>query len=188
MSNALIKCSCWISAYTGGARLEEVTGAYKQDTIQKNGMCGFSFSPDARQWELKNVGSIRFIPLHPAVIANGFLDYVKSLPDGPLFPQKKPDKHGRRSSGLSDDIGKFLRDIGVKKDGRLSHASFRHFYKTLCRGCHIDREIHDALTGHADGTASNGYGVVSVAALKAAIQKLPDVLNDPDPATITDGS
>src|SRR5208282_3880367 len=152
-------------------------------------MWGFSFSPEARNRKLKNVSSIRFIPLHQAVIDNGFLDYVRDLPDGgPLFPDKKPDKHGRRSSGLSDDIGDFLRDIGVKTDGRLSHASFRHFYKTLCRDCGIHKEIHDALTGHTDGSASSGYGVVSVAALKAAILKLPDILNDPDPATIEDVS
>src|SRR5580704_19515897 len=51
---------------------------------------------------LKNLGSERKVPLHPAVIEEGFLKYVAKLPkNGPLFPNLTPDRYGKRGGSGS---------------------------------------------------------------------------------------
>jgi hypothetical protein len=50
--------------------------------------------PDAGS--LKTSGSERIIPLHPALIENGFLKFVAKIKSGPLFASLSPDKFGKR--------------------------------------------------------------------------------------------
>ena len=78
----------WIEAFTG-ARLDEICGANVADIYEFGGVWCFDIRLDNREGDesLKNEGSERKEPLHPALIAEGFLDYVHSLAkDGPLFP------------------------------------------------------------------------------------------------------
>src|SRR5262245_1007963 len=76
----VIRWSNWIAAYTS-ARLQEIVGSTKEDTKQINGYCCIDISLENRADDatLKNVGSKRLVPLHPAVLNEGFLNYVGSL-------------------------------------------------------------------------------------------------------------
>jgi integrase len=148
----------WVCAFTG-CRLDEIAGRNARD-IRRIGSI----------WVLdiltaKNEGSIRKIPLHPKLIAEGFIDYVKSLPsDGPLFPDLTVGKYGRAGTATKS-IGRWLRqvqkELGVLlvEEPRLApNHSWRHRFKSETRRARIPEEVHDALTGHTEGKVSREYG------------------------------
>lgn len=149
----------WLCAFTG-TRLDEVAGRNVTD-IERVG----------RYWVLnvptgKTPGSVRKIPLHPALIHEGFLTYVKSLPNpGPLFPSLVPDRFGSRAGTATKRIGDWLRKLQKEKKVLLiekprfaPNHSWRHRFKSEARRVRMDEETHDALTGHRDGKVSRDYG------------------------------
>jgi integrase len=148
----------WVCAFTG-CRLEEVAGRNVRD-IQRIGSIWVLDIPRA-----KNEGSIRKIPLHSKLIAEGFIDYVGGLPkDGPLFPDLIDGKYGRAGTATKS-IGRWMRQVqkatGVLlvEEPRLApNHSWRHRFKSETRRAGIAEEVHDALTGHTEGKVSRGYG------------------------------
>jgi integrase len=88
----------WLTAFTG-ARIEEVCGAAAADIYKFGGIWvlhtrGENRLPGA---SLKNEGAERIILLHPTILSEGFINYVEKLPEGgPLFPNLKPDRYGKR--------------------------------------------------------------------------------------------
>src|SRR5258708_29837635 len=83
----------WLLRFSG-ARLEEVCQSLVSDGRQAGAIHYIDINADDPGKSLKNAGSTRRIPLHPAVISEGFLEYVPK--GGPLFPDMAPDKFGRR--------------------------------------------------------------------------------------------
>jgi integrase len=164
----------WLCAFTG-TRLDEVAGRDVTD-IEQIG----------RYWVLnvrfgKNNGSVRKIPLHSALIREGFLDYIKSLPNpGPLFPSLTPDRFGRRAGTATKRIGDWLRKLQKEKNVLLvekprfaPNHSWRHRFKSEARRVRMDEETHDALTGHTEGKVSRDYGEYYVdAVLGPAIESM----------------
>jgi hypothetical protein len=65
-------------------------------------------SPNQR---LKTIVSTRDVPLHSALLAEGFLAYVESVGPGPLFPQLRLDGYGRRAGQASTDLSDWLRKV-----------------------------------------------------------------------------
>ena len=58
---------------------------------------------------MKTIVSTRDVPLDSALLAEGMLEYVKSVGDGPLFPQLRLDGYGRRAGQAATDLsGKIL--------------------------------------------------------------------------------
>jgi integrase len=99
----VIKWLTWLSSFTG-ARLSEIVDAHTRDIVLVDGVWVIKIrrkyrSPDQR---LKTKVSTRDVPLHSALLAEGFLDYVKSVGDGPLFPQLRLDGYGRRAGSGND--------------------------------------------------------------------------------------
>jgi hypothetical protein len=62
--------------------LEEIGGANVADIYEFGGVWCLDIRLDYRgeDGSLKTEGSERKVPLHPAIIAEGFLDYARSLP------------------------------------------------------------------------------------------------------------
>ena len=129
----------WLCAFTG-YRLDEVAGRNVPD-IERVG----------RYWVLnvptgKTPGSVRKIPLHPALIHEGFLTYVKSLPNpGPLFPSLVPDRFGSRAGTATKRIGDWLRKLQEEKKVLLiekprfaPNHSWRHRFKSEARRVRMD--------------------------------------------------
>ncbi len=104
---------------------------------------------------IKNDSSVRRVPLHPKLIEEGFLEYVRSLPEnGPLFQSLRPDKFGSKGGNATKRIGPIVRGLaGIMPslaDKRLSpNHSWRHRLIEECRRIPIRQDIEDALTGHA---------------------------------------
>jgi integrase len=167
----------WLVAYTG-ARLEEVCQALVSDIRTEGKITYLDINADDPSKSLKNAGSVRKVPLHRAIIAEGFLKYVAKLPkDGPLFPDLTPDRFGRRGGNGTKIIGRWVRAAGVTDPRKAPNHSWRHRFKDLCRGAGIEKAVHDALTGHSSSDEGDKYGLgYPLATLVKAIEKLPDQL------------
>ena len=112
-----------------------------------------------------NVAPVRSVPIHSAVMAEGFGAYVASLPPGLLFATVKLDRDGRAGNNASHTLNAWLNEIGIT-DPRLVFHSWRHTFKTMARAV-MTEELHDAITGHSSGSVGRGYGVYSMSVLRA---------------------
>jgi integrase len=156
----------WLCAFTG-TRLDEVAGADVRD-IERGTRWVLSVRTTHRgkNGSVKNPASVRKIPLHPALIREGFLEYVNSLPNpGPLFPHLTPDRFGRRAGTATKRIGDRLRRVEnetgvllVEKPRFAPNHSWRHRFKSEARRVGMAEETSDALTGHREGKISRSYG------------------------------
>ena len=130
--------------------------------------------------------SIRIVPLHSALLAEGFLDYVHSVGDGPLFPQITLDAYGRRNGKISSPLSKWLRNVVEIRDPKTPFHSHRHtatsfLRNTLTPDGHpvVKEDVERYLTGHAGKGAHAGYGKQWIETLKAAIEIIPNPLLAP---------
>ena len=149
-------------------------------------------SPDQR---LKTVVSTRIVPLHGAVLAEGFLEYVKSVGDGPLFPQLRLDGYGKRAGQASSEISKWLRGAVKITDPNKPFYSHRHTATSYLRNTlnpdgspKVKGDVERYLLGHGRGDAHAGYGQQWIGTLKAAIEVIPDPLADAEDIPIAEAA
>ena len=163
----------WLLAFTG-ARLDEVCQARKADVRREAGIWYLDINFEHGK-KLKNVGSARKLPLHRAILDEGFEEYVRSLPeDSPLFPELTPDRFGSPGGQATKVIGRWIRGLGITDPRKAPSHSWRHRFKDICRRAGIEKAIHDALTGHASGDVGDQYGLgYPLETLAGAIAKLP---------------
>jgi integrase len=160
----------WLCAYTG-ARVSEVCQLRAEDVVQVDGIWCLKLAPEAGS--LKTHSSERAIPLHPAVLESGFLDFMRSVRSGPLFAALTPDKFGNRGGNGTKVLSRWVRGLGLV-DPRLSPShSWRHRLKTLGRRHGLALDLVNAITGHGRKTVADGYGEFPMPALYREIQKIP---------------
>jgi len=159
----------WLCAFTG-ARLSEVSQLRKEDVIEVEGISCVHFVPEAGS--LKNAGSERAVPLHPALIERGFLRFVEKAKPGPLFKDLTPDRFGSRGGNGTKLIGRWVRGLGIT-DPRVSPShAWRHRFKTLGRRFGMAEDISNAITGHGKRSVADSYGEYQMAALLRELDKL----------------
>lgn len=160
----------WVCAYTG-ARLNEIVQSHKEDIESVSGVTCLRIHANDPGRSLKNDASRRDVPLHPALVAEGFMDYVNALPAGaPLFPDIKPDAFGRRSSHATKLVGPWVRKLGLKDSALSPLHSWRHTFIDACRAVKMPEEIRSAITGHSgklDESAGYGLGMRSLVTVLA---------------------
>ncbi len=122
------------------------------------------------------------MPLHEHVIAQGFLDYVKSRGDGPLF--YNPDERVRvsadttkprtpRASQARDDLREWTRSLGiVHREVQPTHG-WRHTFKQRAARYDILDRFSDAITGHVPKTEGGNYGAPTLLDMENALRKFP---------------
>ncbi|RTL51779.1 MAG: site-specific integrase [Bradyrhizobiaceae bacterium] len=160
----------WLGAYTG-ARISELCQLRVEDVLQVDGIWCMKFDPDAGS--LKNTSSERVIPIHPALLEIGFLQFVAQFKSGPLFPGLPPDKFGKRGGNGTKSIGRWVRSLGIT-DERLSPShSWRHRIKTLGRRFGVSKDHLDAITGHGRASEGDKYGEFPMEALYRELRKIP---------------
>lgn len=170
----------WIGAYTG-ARISEICQLRSEDISKVEGIWCIKFLPEAGS--LKTAGSERVVPLHPALIKSGLLEFAGKTKSGPLFKGLSPDKFGKRGGNGTKMIGRFVRDLGLK-DPRLSPShSWRHRIKTLGRKHGLASDLMNAITGHQPETVGDSYGHYPVDALSRELRKIPSLNLDSDDRT-----
>lgn len=108
----------------------------------------------------KNAPSIRKIPVHPALVEIGFLNFVeqqKAKAGQRLFPTLKVDSTGSYSDAFSKHFSRFLKECRAKTPKTAFH-SFRHNFEDACRNAEISGDIMDALQGHGSEGMKGRYG------------------------------
>jgi hypothetical protein len=125
----IIRWGMWLDAFLGTIT-EEISDALVRHVKTVNGIPCIDITPEGRTTivdgekqtaKLKTAFRPRLLPLHPALIREGFLDHVEYVrreygDHAPLFPEVKPDKCGQRNTKASDLIMAFLRGIGIKNE------------------------------------------------------------------------
>jgi integrase len=168
----------WLCAYTG-ARAGEITQLRGIDVIEREGIHALRLTPEAGTMK---TGAARIVPIHEHLIAQGFLDFVRSRGNKPLFynPEGNPRAAGdptnpRRPRAVStrQRLAAWVRSIGVDDpDVRPNHA-WRHTFKQIANRHHISDRVSDEITGHAPPTVGRGYGRPTLADMAAALEKFP---------------
>lgn len=152
----------WLLCFTG-ARIGELAELRRCDVRTEGDVLILDIRPtEARAG--KNATMQRMVPLHPAVIAEGFPAYVEKLPakpDGPLFPDLTPDPHGSRVVPAQSKLGRWMRGpVGIKDPKKAPAHSWRHRMEDELRKVRALPEVQDAITGrHNPRNAGAGYGI-----------------------------
>lgn len=157
-----------------GARLGEIGQLLVDDIAEDSGVkyihitteSGNDEDVEAPQKTLKNNSSKRRVPIHPALMRCGFLEYVSSTKQAGhsrLFPLLKSSPTRPLTAAFSQWFGNHKRKVLGITDKRKTFHSFRHGFKDACRECLIPIELHDKLTGHKSAAAygssiGDGYG------------------------------
>lgn len=159
----------WLACFTG-ARLDEIAAANVRDVerVGRYWVLNIRLDYRADDASIKTESSHRRVPLHKRLLAEGFLTYVRSLPDdGPLFPTLRADKFGSKGGTATKKIGPFVRalatDMPSLADRRLSpNHSWRHRLINECRRIPVREDIEHALTGHAQEGTAPDYGEYAI--------------------------
>lgn len=157
---ALLRWVPWLACFTG-ARLTEIVQSVKEDVRHAGGVWFLAIHEAGPGRKLKTLQSERFVPLHPALIGEGFLDYVRGLPDGSaLFPAVKPDLFGSRGGTATKAHGRWVRNVaGVTDRSKDPAHGWRHrFEDELKRAMPGQRSIIDAIMGHDSPAQGDSYG------------------------------
>jgi integrase len=171
-----------IAAFSG-ARIGEIADATTYDIYRVAEMWVLDIRADYREagQEIKNEPSIRIFPLHHQIVAEGFIDYWKSQPPGPLFPAFSVGQDNRRGDAASREISEWVRRLGIKDPSpKLRYKpnhSFRNYVKTKWRSARVEKETHDAITGHGSSKDdSRNYGEYELRLMLDSIERLPNPL------------
>ncbi len=147
-----------------GARSNEVCQIEVADVGEEQGIPVFRIKKEtdsAQIKRVKNAHSKRVLPIHPKLIALGFLEFVKQQRERGetvLFPDVRVAATGYRSDNFSKWYARFQRGAGVT-DRRLAFHSFRHSFRDAARAANIPAEIVSELGGWSKGKSErDNYG------------------------------
>jgi integrase len=170
-----------ILGYYTGARLGEIIQLHLADVDCEDGVSflkiteegGDGSQPDAKH--VKSEAGVRRIPLHPDLIAMGFLNFVEQRRQlqrkrsKRLFPEVKFGADGQASTVFSKWFGRLMSKAGLHDPALVFH-SFRHNAEDAFRDALQPQYVIDRIIGHSDGATSGGYGEgASLPILKAAV-------------------
>lgn len=173
----------WIMAYTG-MRVGEVAQLRRVDVVADgDGGLHLTVSPEAGNVK---TGVERTIPVHPALIAEGFAEFANVGKTERLFPEfyrnlSKPRPPEDIAKAASYKMVRWLRGkegLGITDLSISPSHSWRHFFNTLSRDAELDLEVRKAMVGHMDNKTAEGYGSVRMTAKRKQIEKLPAVKVD----------
>jgi integrase len=167
----------WLLAYSG-ARPGEITQLRRSDVVQQDGVHGLRITPEAGT--VKG-GAARVVPLHEHLLSQGFLDFVASKQNGPLFhrpardretddamKQKKP-----RYAQARQRLAAWVREIGVDDPHLSPNHAWRHTFKQIAERHGISERMSDQITGHAPTTTGREYGRATLQDMAEALKRFP---------------
>jgi integrase len=163
----------WICAYSG-ARVNEITQLRKEDVQKIEGIWTIRITPEAGG---NKMNEARIVPVHEHLIAQGFWDAIKDLPDGPLFYNPEHQRGGS-DRGQYKKVGMFLADwvrntVGIKDKSIMPNHAWRHTFKTICFEAEVEERAADYMQGHASKGQGRRYGANTIPALAAQLAKFP---------------
>jgi len=161
-----------LMTYTG-ARPEELAQLAPHDVVTIGEHLCLSLH-DAGDNHIKNLSSVRMVPVHPELLRLGFEDFAKAANARPyLFSTLEPDGRGRRYGRMQRRLTALI-DGKVSKDERLVPYSLRHVFKDALRNVSdYDREFAEMIMGHSSPEHRTGrkYGTEQDAAMAEMLAK-----------------
>jgi len=138
-------------AIYSGMRLEEITQLNPNTDFYKDESGLFVFDLNENDGKtLKNLPSVRKVPVHDRLIELGLVAYVDSqkTKSDRLFPNSKV-RDGRTGKNVGKRANYLISKV-VGGDGKSLH-SFRHTFATLLKRAKVEEAIAAAILGHAHG-------------------------------------
>lgn len=137
----------WLMAYSG-ARVNEITQLRREDIFEQEGVWVMRITPEAGTVKTK---TYRLVPLHSHLRDQGFLDFVESRPQGPLFydPAKRRSDNAinRQSNRLGSKLAAWVHSLGI--EGVKPNHAWRHLFTNLAVRHGLELAVAKAITGHA---------------------------------------
>ena len=146
-----------------GGRLNELASLKAADVAHSDvigAQCIFIKAEKRSGKRLKTEQSERFVPVHPQLIAAGFLEYVSKRKtdhsgNAWLFSDVAPGTNGK--AAFSKWFGRYIGAQGITDSSKVFH-SFRHSFVDALRLAGVPGEIIIALVGHTDTSMTGRYG------------------------------
>jgi integrase len=143
-----------------GMRLGEICGLHVSDVREVDGVWCFDVNEEADK-RLKTVSSTRLVPIHPQLIAKGFLAYVETM-RGKRSARLWPSLFRRDTDGycpaLGNWYGRFNRKH-VTDDPLKTFHSLRHSFADTLKQMGVQESLISELMGHANNSITTGrYG------------------------------
>jgi integrase len=160
-----------------GARVSEVCQLRGEDVRCEDGINYMHFRAEAGG--LKNTTSERRVPLHPYVIAAGFIEFAQRSGPGPLFYDPRRRRSGAKKPQpkiVAKNVARWVHKLGinvgrhVRKDP--NHA-WRHLFRTLARDAGIEESVVNAIQGHSASTVGQRYGETLLKTSARAVARIP---------------
>ncbi|TAY66503.1 hypothetical protein ELH82_10010 [Rhizobium leguminosarum] len=149
----------WIIAHTG-ARVNEITVLEKADIFELEGHWFFHIRVGDGRDTKTHKG--RKVPVHRALIKEGFIDWVKAQPDGKLFPGGKNEDQ-RIREWIKEKVFPDREDMPPPNHG------FRHLFEdALFAGVSEKAALY--ITGRSSGSSADDYGGSDLRLLEIAAQ------------------
>jgi integrase len=167
----------WLCAYSG-ARPGEITQLRGVDIQPRGHIHVMKLTPEAGTIK---TGKARTVPIHAHVIEQGFLRFVRSHGNGPLFynpvedqgPSDPLNPKRPRSVSIRQRLADWVRKLGVTDHELKPNHAWRHTFKARADRARISERMSDYITGHAPRTVGAKYGAPMVEDMAAALEKFP---------------
>lgn len=180
-----------IAVYTG-ARRNEIAGLLPDDVKQDTatGIWYFDITDEEEEGKaLKTSASKRVVPVHSALLDQGFLQFVEEARgkqgqvkhEGGYEPRLLYDLTYTEHEKWGRNLGRwfnerYLKVLGLKSEKKTLH-SLRHSFITYLSAAGVDEANIKSLVGHEPDTVTTQiythYGVEHLPTFKDAIEKLP---------------
>jgi integrase len=166
---AAFKWVPWILAYTG-ARVNEITQMRRQDVKKVDGIDVFNITPEAGGNKTKTA---RLVPVHPHLVEMGFLKFVETSKQAPLFYSAARTRGGKESKTpykkTGERLAAWVRKLGVADDGVKPNHGWRHRLTSILIGMRVQQRVIDAILGHKGAP----YGTVRLDTKKDVVDRIP---------------
>jgi integrase len=154
-----------IIALFSGMREDEICKLCTDDVVRVGSHWAFHVA-DTEFGRVKEHTSVRTVPIHPAIVASGFIDYVvekKKLGRIHLWPKlvrSGPDKTFAHS--YQKQFAATKRAAGLTDKGLTFH-SMRHNASLAMKDAGIDLAIREAILGHKSNSTTDAvYGAARI--------------------------
>ncbi|MEZ8794575.1 tyrosine-type recombinase/integrase [Vibrio splendidus] len=167
----------WISRIQplSGMRPSEVCQLRITDIKAEDGIHYFSIADSEDGKTVKNLNSIRKVPVHNHLIEMGFLDYVKAVKakgNTQLFSYIPANQFDDWSKSFCSRMGKFQTSIGMKPKHRPTAYGFRHTFIDELKQQDVPEHVTAQIVGHGYNSMTYGrYGK------RLPLKQLADVVN-----------
>lgn len=172
----VLRWTPWLMAYTG-ARVGEMAQLRREDVKERDGIHYLAITDQGEEQSTKTESSVRAVPLHPAVIAEGFLKFVATVTRGSfLFGDLAGKTQEQRAASGSRVYMRWLRKAVGIKDPRIVSHSWRHRMEDELREIDAPDEVAYAITGRTQQGSRALYGKGPSLTSKARwLRKIPAV-------------